>query len=116
MSANNFHPGRFHCVYYFDHGLGDFSLAGVFSLKGDADKCLADLEPVKEFQPTAIADRTLIALKDEFFNKGRTDRDRDEALMQEALQALEHHQEQTRPIESTSLAICALRVRLARKA
>lgn len=38
--------------------------------------------------------------------------DPDEALLQSALDALEHHQEQTRPIERTTEVIAALRDRL----
>lgn len=113
MSANNFHPGLFHCVYYFDQGLADFVLAGVFSKRDDADQCKAHLEATEQFKPVAISERTFIALKEQLREQGSTDRNRDEALMLEALQALEYHQEQTRPIERTSLAIGALRGRLA---
>ena len=38
--------------------------------------------------------------------------DPDEALLQSALDALEHHQEQTRPIERTTEVIAVLRDRL----
>lgn len=38
--------------------------------------------------------------------------DRDEALLRQALEALEYHREQTRPIERTAQAIAALLKRL----
>lgn len=45
--------------------------------------------------------------------KAAAHRPTDEELLRTALEALEHHREQTRPIERTAVAIEALRNRLA---
>lgn len=61
-------PAIFECVYYFDGGLEDFVLAGIFTRRIDAEECQKTLEGDGQFNTCAIVRRTLAALQKEFLD------------------------------------------------